>query len=54
MYVLVLLGGTWKDWGVIDMKREWKGLTRDTVWVENGTGRYEVLKPNHYIVAGLF
>ena len=41
-----------EGWGAMDMRRELKGLT----WggARRGTGGYEVLKPNHYIVAGLF
>ena len=52
-------GDTWKDGVGVDMRRELQGLTwslgcgiRDEKGRE--TGRNEVLKPNCYIVAGLF
>ena len=41
--------------GAVDMRRELEGLTSGFMWVEKGsTARNEVLKPNRYIVAGLF
>ena len=53
VYALVFLGGTWKDWGAIDMRREWKQLRAG--WEPGkGTGRNEVLNPDCCIVAGLF
>ena len=54
VYVLVFLGGTWKDekrwtWG-----GDWRGWPGVLAEKGTGTGRYEVLNPTRYIVAGLF
>ena len=58
LYVLVFLGGTWKDGERHDGQEE--GIKGDDLggwlrtWYGRGTGRNEVLEPNCYIVAGLF